>query len=100
VEQRISGIFHLPCYAFDLSNPRDDDLQEERFLSAIISGVPLPKLRQIVVPSKPIDTIAQKAKSPRSVRLWKESREVLRENERIKSGRVKLRTLEVGETGV
>ena len=36
--------------------------------------------------------------SPRSLKLWKEAREVLQGNEMVKSGKVKLRILEEGET--
>jgi len=59
----------------------------------------MPNLTEVVLRSKPIHAGSEEAKSPRFVRLWKESRRVLGENEMVKSGRVKLRTLEVGETG-
>ena len=92
-------ILHLPFYVFEESQPRDDDFVEERFLSdALLKGV-LPNLAEIVLPSKPIGVDCEEAESSRSVRLWKEGRKALRENENIKSGKAKLRTLEVGETG-
>jgi len=93
-------ILHLPFYMFQESQPEDDDFAEEMFISDIVSNRILPNLSEITLPSKPIDSSdSQEANSPRSVRLWKESREVLKGNERVKSGKVKLRTLQVGETG-
>jgi len=56
-------------------------------------------LKFIVVSSKPITIGTVERFSSRSLRLWKESREVLKGNERVKSGKVKLRTLDVGESG-
>ena len=62
------------------------------------SGI-LPNLTELVLPSKPIDVGSQEANSLRLVRRWKEGRKLLKDHEGVKSGKVKLRTLEVGETG-
>jgi len=82
-------ILHLPYYAFD------DSFAEDRFLSDTVSSGILSNLAEIVLPSRPIGPDSREAESSHSVsvRLWKESRELLRENERIKNGKVKLRTL-------
>lgn len=64
----------------------------------ILSSKRLPNLRETVIPSKPIDPNGSEAASLRSFRLWKEARKVLKVNELVKRGRVRLRALEVGET--
>ena len=53
----------------------------------------------MVDPSKPTNQSSLEATDLRSLKLWKEAREVLEGIEMVKSGKVKLRTFEVGETG-
>jgi len=52
-------------------------------------------LAETILPLKPIDVDSREVTTPHAVR---QSRELLRENERVKSGKVKLKTLEMGET--
>ena len=92
-------VLHLLFYwAAKESKPRDQDFTEETLLSTILSSKGLPALKELAVPSKPINILGSEMASPRSFKLWKEAREVLEGNEMIKSGKVKLRTLEIGET--
>ena len=92
-------MLHLPLYWFDESIPRDQDFTEEALLSPVLSSEGHLSLKEMVVPSKPINIAASVAASPLLLKLWKEAREVLEGNEMVKSGKVKLRTTEVGETG-
>lgn len=92
-------ILHLPFYTFVESDPEDTDFREEIIISGLISGKSLNNLKEIVVPSRSIDVSSDEATYPRSVRLWNKGRAVLNENEKIKSGKIKLRTLEIGEIG-
>jgi len=91
--------FHLPCFSFSESSSRDEDFEEELLLSTILSSKILQNLREMVIPSKPIDANALEAAFLGSLGLWKKARKVLKENELFKSGKIKLRTLELGETG-
>jgi len=59
-------------------------------LSTIPSSKSLLALKEMAVPSKPINTEGSETASPRSLKLWKEAREVLEGNEMVKSGKVKL----------
>jgi len=92
-------ILHLPFYRFVESTPRTDDFEDEGLLYKVLSNGFLPNLRQIVLPSRPIDANALEATSSRSVFLWEAGRKLLRDSEMVKSGKAKLRTVEVGETG-
>jgi len=56
-------------------------------------------MREIALPSRLLDVNALEAASSSSVILWKEGRRLLTEHERVKSEKVKLRTVEVGEIG-
>lgn len=90
-------VLHLSFYWFDESKPRDQDFTEEILLSGLLSGKCLLALREMVVPSEPINILGSVTSFPRSLKLWNEAREVLEGNQMVKSGKVKLRTLEVGE---
>jgi len=91
-------VLHLPFYCLDESNSQDEDFTEETLLSTVLSSEGLPSVKETVIPSKPITLPALETASPRSLKLWKEAREVLEGNEMIKSGKVNLKTLEMGET--
>jgi len=92
-------VLHLLVHWFDRSNPQDQNsFAEETLLSAILSSKGFLDLKQLVIPSNPIDTAGSEMASPRLLKVWKEAREVLEGNEMVKSGKLKLRTLEVGET--
>jgi len=92
----VSGLQHS---LFVVSDPADDDFEEEIMLSNILFSKTLPNLKEVVVPSKPTNQSSLEATDLRSLKLWKEAREVLEGIEMVKSGKVKLRTFEVGETG-
>jgi len=88
------------CYWFRESEPQgDDDFEEERHISTFISTDVFPSLKEIALPSIPIDANFEEATTLRHLNLWKEARQVLKENERVKNGKVKLRILAIGETG-
>ena len=91
-------ILHLLFYWINKSKPRDQDFAEETLLSTMLSSKGLLALKELMVSGKPINILGSETASPRSLRLWKEAREVLEGNEMIKSGKMKLRTLEVGAT--
>jgi len=91
-------VLHLLFYWVDESNPQDQDFKEETLLSTILSSKGLLNIKESVIPSKPINPFGSETSSSRSLKLWKEAREVLEGNEMIKSGKVKLRTFEVGKT--
>lgn len=85
-------------YWVDQSNPHDQEFAEEVLLSTILSVTGLLSVKELVIPSKAINSAGVEADSARSLRLWKEAREVLEGSEMIKSGKVKLRILELGKT--
>lgn len=92
-------VFHLSCFEFEESRPHPEKFKEEGLLSKSISSHILPNLKEIFIPLKPIDSSTQEAVSPRSLKLWEEGRKVLREKEMMKNGKIKLRMLQIGETG-
>ena len=92
-------VLHLNLHCFDESNPRDQDFTEETLLSNILSSKRLLDLDEMVVSSRPINIQGLVTASPRSLKLWKEAKEVLEGNELIESGKVKLKTWEAGKTG-
>jgi len=89
-------VLHLPLYWFDESIPRDQDFTEEALLSPVLSSEGHLSLKEMVVPSKPINIAASVAASPWSLKLWKEAMKVLEGNEMVKSGKVNLWTSEIG----
>lgn len=89
----------LICYwAYD-GSVCDEDFEEERLLSSIISTEVLPNLKEIALPAKPVDDSCMEAVSFCSIYLWQDARSLLKKNERVASGRVKLRTIKAGQTG-
>jgi len=91
-------VLHPPLYWVKESDPDDQDFTEEILLSILLSSKGLLDLKELVIPSKAINVGGSVADSACSLKLWKEAREVLEGNEMIKSGEVKLRILEIGET--
>ena len=60
-------VLHLLFYWIDESDPQDKEFAEEIALSTILSRKGLPALKQLMVPSEPIDIAGSETSSPRSL---------------------------------
>lgn len=99
-------IVHLPYYWLSDSegeehpdSPQGTDWYEDRYLSNIIDKGIFPSLEKICVPLDPMTSVRRFSPSPMHLKFWKEMRQELKENEAIKSGRIQLEFLDLGEIG-
>lgn len=97
-------ILHLPYYWWaerggDPDSPQGTEWYEDRYLSNVIDKEIFPTLEEICLPSNLVTSNRKFSPSPLHLKFWNEMRQTLKEHEAIKSGRIKLEFLELGEIG-
>lgn len=98
-------ILHLPYYFFtsnaftSSSLPDANELLEDVMISGIIDRGIFPNLQRVAVPRLLARPDGEVSSDPARLQLWKNRRRELMKNESIKKGKIKLMTLDLGETG-
>lgn len=90
-------VVHLTYYSKPRQADIEDRFEEESLLMLLYKFGWFPRLREIVVPKHPVDFDNKIINS--GEKKWAENRRILKSNELIKSGKIKLREIESGENG-
>lgn len=99
-------ILHLPYYfigqAESAPEDEEEEFQEYKLIRDMIDHKCQPRfdcLKEVVLPSSLIGFDGERIVSPQWTQLWAQSRRELERSNVIQTGKVKLRTVEVGENG-
>lgn len=91
-------IVHLVAYQYGEDSIQPDQT-DSLGLPELLKSPTFPNLKQLVVPSSPINIQNQLPKSAQFLKAWKEERSALENDDLFKDGEIKLRVLKAGETG-
>lgn len=95
-------VLQLLFYVYRSSEPRGPNgyMKEESRISVLLNTPAFKNIREIYVPAQPIGASGSVIALPsQALKVWVEAGKELRENERVKSGIVKLKTWKLGEIG-
>lgn len=91
-------VLQLLYYTYYDGQVRESDFKEETYLRYIVENKKSPSLKQVVVPSKPININNTSTVSPDQFKLWEFARLELTQSDAFKDG-LQLRILDPSESG-
>lgn len=92
-------VLYLPFYWVRDERIGEDTFLEEDALLQLVTSGKFSKLKEVVVPSQPINEAGEVVRTKAHRNLWRKIKEEVEGNEVFRSGKIKFRVLDQGEPG-